>query len=108
MGQEEESFSEKLPSQLRVRSSRRFRGQGSQAGSYFHCFQSSYSLSKQVSFKALLEYVQGSKDLARHGRLHSISRELCYGNESTEKPMMAHKITIFKRNKSERPHGSRI
>lgn len=83
----------------------RFQGQGSQAGSYFHCFQSSYSLSEQVSFKALLEYVQGCKDLARHGRLQSISRELCHGNESREKLMMAHKITIFKRSKSERPHG---
>lgn len=98
-------FPQKLLSQLWVRSSRRFQEQGSQAGSYSHCFQSSYSFSKQVSFKALLECVQGCKDLARHGRLQSISRELCHGNESKEKLMMAHKITIFKKSKSERPHG---
>lgn len=89
-------FAQKLLSQLQVRSSKRFRGQRSQAGSYFCCFQSSHNLSKQISFKALLEYVQGCKDLARPGRLQSISRELCHGNESREKLMMAHKITIFK------------
>lgn len=108
MGQEEESrqhFFSKAASHLRVRSSRRFQGQGSQLEavsivSRVHTVCLSRSPSK------LCLNISRAKELARHGRLQSISRELCHGNESREKLMMAHKITVFKRSKSERPHGA--